>query len=317
MNNAASAKVVEVAVGVVFAPDGRVLLGSRPAGKPFSGYWEFPGGKIEAGESVAAALARELDEETGILIGTPLPWVTIEHVYPHAHVRLHFMRVRDWSGTPEGREGQQLRWFSVADAMPAPLLPAALPCLRWLGWPEVMGLSSAGSLGVDRFLERLGHAFGDDLGAIIVREPLFDVEQARSLTIEIAAMAKEHAARVMVSSRHGHATAEVAGGLHFTEGHLMTCDLRPSLPHVGASVHSRASIDHAASLGLDYAMLGTVAASASHPEGPVLGWPGFAALALDAAVPIYAVGGLSRRDLRDATLSSAHGIALLGRVFEA
>ncbi|CAN5146327.1 Nudix family hydrolase [soil metagenome] len=312
----APARIVEVAVGVVFDVQGRVLLGSRPAGKPYSGYWEFPGGKIEPGESVAAALARELDEETGISIGTPLPWVTIEHRYPHAHVRLHFMRVHEWTGTPEGREGQQLRWSSVADALPAPLLPAALPCLRWLSWPDRMGISSAAASGQSVFLDRLDAAFADGLRLIQVREPAMDRDQVGALVREVVARAKPFAARVLVSSRHGFGLAEQAGGLHLTEQDLLACDRRPDLPSVGASVHTRASIDRAADLGLDYALLGTVLPSASHPHGPVLGWRGFAELALDAALPVYAIGGLSRADLDAASHAGAHGIALLGKLFD-
>ncbi|CAN5341799.1 Nudix family hydrolase [soil metagenome] len=312
----APARIVEVAVGVVFDADGRVLLGSRPAGKPFSGYWEFPGGKIEAGETVAAALARELDEETGIHIGEPLPWVTIEHRYPHAHVRLHFMRVRQWSGSPEGREGQQLRWSSVADALPAPLLPAALPCLRWLSWPDRMGISSAAALGQPVFLDRLDAALAGGLRLIQIREPAMDQDQVRSLTREVVARAKPFDARVLVNSRHGFGVAELAGGLNLTEQDLLLADRRPDLPSVGASTHTRAAIDRAAQLGLDYALLGTVLPSRSHPGGPVLGWDGFTTLARDAALPIYAIGGLARADVDVAARAGAHGIALLGNLFE-
>ncbi len=307
---------VEVAVGVVFDAAGRVLLGSRPAGKPYSGYWEFPGGKIEAGESVAQALARELDEETGLRVNESLPWVTIEHEYPHAFVRLHFLRVHDWSGEPHGREGQQLRWFSVADALPAPLLPAALPCLRWLAWPQVMGLSAAAESGPDAWLARFDAALANGLRCIQVREPALAPEQALSLVREVVARARPHGARVLVNSRHGYGAAALAGGLHLTERDLLACDLRPSLEHVGASVHSRASLDRAAALGFDYAVLGIVKPSASHPGAPTLGWDGFGDIALDAGLPVYAIGGLRRADLEPAMRASAHGIALRSGLFE-
>lgn len=124
-------KVTEVAVGVLVAPDGRYLLAQRPDGKPYGGYWEFPGGKLEAGESVEAALARELHEELGIDVTACLRWHTLEHDYPHAYVRLFFCKVTEWNGEPRGREGQALAWQRLPVEV-EPLLPAALPVLDLL-----------------------------------------------------------------------------------------------------------------------------------------------------------------------------------------
>ena len=131
-------KVTRVAVGVLVRSDRRVLLADRPAGKPYAGYWEFPGGKIEPGEDVAAALARELHEELGIDIGASVPWLTFEFDYPHAHVELQFRLVRDWHGDLHAREGQRLAFFDPAGALPQPLLPAAVPALRWLLLPRTV-----------------------------------------------------------------------------------------------------------------------------------------------------------------------------------
>ncbi len=123
--------VVEVAVGVLIAPDGDFLLTSRPAGKVYAGYWEFPGGKLEAGESVEQALRRELQEEIGLVIGAAQAWRAELVDYPHALVRLHFCKVFDWSGTMEMREGQTFAWQRLPVAV-SPVLPGALPVLAWL-----------------------------------------------------------------------------------------------------------------------------------------------------------------------------------------
>lgn len=121
---------VNVAVGILMKANGDVLLGQRPAGKPYEGYWEFPGGKVEAGESILEALKREFVEELGIRILHAEPWCGVEHVYPHAHVRLHFYISRDWQGEPQSLEGQAFAWQgSVAVT---PLLPATIPLLEWL-----------------------------------------------------------------------------------------------------------------------------------------------------------------------------------------
>ncbi|TMS58030.1 NUDIX domain-containing protein [Imbroritus primus] len=123
--------VTEVAVGVVVRADGSFLLGQRPVGKPYEGYWEFPGGKLEAGESVEAALARELKEELDIDMRACEPWRTLEHDYPHAYVRLYFCKVTAWDGEPRGMEGQAVTWQTLPVNV-APLLPAAQPVLEWM-----------------------------------------------------------------------------------------------------------------------------------------------------------------------------------------
>ncbi len=111
---------VDVAVGILIRPDGRLLLASRPAGKPYSGYWEFPGGKLEPGETVAHALARELHEELGVDIGPVFPWLVRVFDYPHALVRLHFCRVFEWRGELHAREQAGLRLLSARCAADAP-----------------------------------------------------------------------------------------------------------------------------------------------------------------------------------------------------
>ncbi|KQQ47214.1 CTP pyrophosphohydrolase [Duganella sp. Leaf126] len=121
---------IDVAVGILMQANGDVLLGQRPAGKPYEGYWEFPGGKVDPGETIVQALQREFVEELGLTIVSAEPWCCVEHVYPHAHVRLHFFISRDWRGAPQGLEGQAFAWQGAVDV--APLLPATIPLIEWL-----------------------------------------------------------------------------------------------------------------------------------------------------------------------------------------
>ena len=121
---------VDVAVGVLIDADGRFLLTSRPEGKVYAGYWEFPGGKLEAGESVEQALRRELQEELGITIGVAHPWQQEIMDYPHARVRLHFCKVYDWQGAFEMREGQRMAWQTLPVQV-QPVLPGTVPVLAW------------------------------------------------------------------------------------------------------------------------------------------------------------------------------------------
>jgi 8-oxo-dGTP diphosphatase len=121
---------VDVAVGVLVAPDGKFLLTSRPVGKVYAGYWEFPGGKLEAGETVEQALRRELHEELGITIGAVHPWKVEMMDYPHALVRLHFCKVYEWTGAFEMREQQSMTWENLP-VQSQPVLPGTIPVLSW------------------------------------------------------------------------------------------------------------------------------------------------------------------------------------------
>ena len=129
---------VDVAVGVLIDAQGRFLLTSRPEGKVYAGYWEFPGGKLEAGETVEEALRRELHEEIGITIGHAQAWKVEEFDYPHARVRLHFCKVHDWQGDFEMRERQTMAWQTLPVQV-TPVLPGTIPVLRWLA--EEQGFS--------------------------------------------------------------------------------------------------------------------------------------------------------------------------------
>ena len=122
-----NAPPIDVAVCIMMKANGDVLLAQRPTGKPYAGYWEFPGGKVEAGEDIYSALQREMREELGVEILTATPWCGVEHVYPHAHVRLHFYIAHQWRGEPQSLENQAFAW--QGEVAVTPLLPATVPLL--------------------------------------------------------------------------------------------------------------------------------------------------------------------------------------------
>ena len=181
--------IKDVAVAIVFNDKGQFLLGQRPSGKPYEGYWEFPGGKLEAGETVWQALCRELDEELGIQPQAGTPWVTRVFTYPHATVRLHFWRVTAWQGEPHGREGQAFAWTSIDPralnplaALPQPLLPASLPVLRWLSLPDYVVLSHASEMGSAQFVRALTAAAQDQqIPWLLLREPSLNPQELAGL----------------------------------------------------------------------------------------------------------------------------------------
>jgi 8-oxo-dGTP diphosphatase len=138
----ADRKVVEVAVGVLIQPDGQFLLTSRPPGKVYEGYWEFPGGKLEPGESVEQALRRELLEEIGVAVGAVHLWKVEMVDYPHALVRLNFCKVFDWTGELLMHEGQAFAWQCLPVSV-QPILPGTIPVLQWFA--QERGFSGPGA----------------------------------------------------------------------------------------------------------------------------------------------------------------------------
>lgn len=302
---------VDVAVGIVFDSAGAVLLGQRPVGKPYAGWWEFPGGKLEAGETVEHALARELHEELGIDVHASCPWVMREYAYPHAHVRLHFQRVWDWSGAAQAREGQALRWQTPQRVTLAPLLPAAIPVLRMLQIPDRYALTNAAALGDEPFLERLEHALVQGLRLVQLREPQLAPAPFAALFARVRQHCREHGARLLVSAAHPPDYWRACDGVHLRGVELRALRERPQAGMVGASCHDAWELARAAELGCDFAVLGAVQPTASHPQIVPMGWAAFEALVRGAQIPVFALGGVTPLDAPVARRAGAHGLAML------
>ena len=311
-------RIVDVAVGVVQRDDGAVLIGQRPAGKPYAGWWEFPGGKLEAGESVADALARELHEELGLEDLESTPWVVREHAYPHATVRLWFRRVWRWRGEPRSREGQALVW-RPADAIDvAPLLPASIAPIGWLRLPSIHRISCAAELGVQAFERALGRALDAlaDTGShepllLQLREPELPERDVEALFGRLRRLRAARPLRIVVSSRHPASFAHAVDGVHLTARDLAAARVRPPGRWVGASCHEAAELAAADALGCDFATFGPVLPTRSHPGAPTLGLDGFATRIAATPLPVYALGGMRVGDLAAARGAGAHGVAAM------
>ena len=302
---------VEVVAAVLQRPDGSFLLAQRPVGKVYEGYWEFPGGKIESGETAVSALARELHEELGIDVTRAHPWVTRDYDYAHAAVRLRFYRVTEWTGELHGREQQQFEWQPRGALTVAPVLPANGPILRALALPTVYGISNAGDVGVEAFLRRLKLALARGLKLVQIREKGLPGEALAKLTASALELAREYGANVLLNDAPEVAARLGAHGVHLTSARLMALASRPESEWVGASCHDARELAHAAALGLDFVVLGPVTDTASHPGAKVLGWERFNALVRDYPLPVYAIGGLRTDDLTHAWDAGAHGIAAI------
>lgn len=302
--------LVDVVAAVIERPDGTFLLAQRPAGKVYAGYWEFPGGKVEDGEQFGDALSRELDEELGIHVQRAFPWITRVYTYPHATVNLHFMRVTQWQGEPQSKEGQSLSWQSHASLNVSPMLPANAPVLKALRLPTQMGITRASETGVERALTELRAALEKGLRLVQIRE--------RNLNAPARA---DFAARVVDALRRVGGIAVINGdpslamalgaGQHLTSAELTALSSRPDVEWCGASCHNATELAKARELALDYALLGPVHATSTHPGAPALGWRTFAELARELPLPIFALGGLRAADSDEARSNGAHGIAML------
>jgi 8-oxo-dGTP diphosphatase len=302
---------VEVVAAVLLRGDGRFLLGQRPAGKVYAGYWEFPGGKVERGETPPAALERELREELGIEVTRACPWLTRDYDYAHAAVRLRFFRVVEWSGDLHGRENQRFAW-QFPDAISVdPLLPANTPILRALKLPSVYGITHAFELGEREFLKRLERALAGGLKLIQVREKAMPPAALRRFAMTVVELAHAAGAKVLVNGDAELAGRAGADGVHLTSAQLDSIDRRPAVELVGASCHDAGQLARAGALGADFAVLGPVRPTPSHPGAAGLGWDAVASLLKDSTLPVYALGGLEPADLQAACRCGAHGISMM------
>jgi 8-oxo-dGTP diphosphatase len=302
---------IDVAVAILIRADGRVLLAQRPAGKVYGGWWEFPGGKVEAGEAAPHALARELHEELGVEAERAYPWITRDFTYPHATVRLHFFRVLAWRGEPHGREGQAFAWQDLAALTVGPVLPANGPVLKSLVLPAEYAISNASEVGETRFLAALEARLAAGLRLVQLREKAMPRDRLAALARRVVAAAGRCGAIVLVNGDAALAREVGAHGVHLTARQLADASGRPALEWVGVSCHTAAELRGAEALGADFAVLGPVAATPTHPGVQTLGWDGFEASARDAAIPVFALGGMRRSELERAWSCGAHGVAMI------
>jgi 8-oxo-dGTP diphosphatase len=312
-----SPHIVEVAAAIITRPDGAFLLGRRPEGKPYAGYWEFPGGKVNPHEPLLHALRRELSEELGIHVEHAYPWITRTFTYPHATVRLHFYRVLEWHGEPYPHEEQELAWQFPNNVCVEPMLPANAPVLRALGLPSVYAITNAAEWGVKGSLGRVERALQKGLRLVQIREKGMAYEVLRPFTKEVVTLAHRHGARVLVNA----ATAGACfcrefgtDGIHFPSIQLMDLLERPEVELCGASCHNAEELFKAEELNLDFAVLSPVLPTLSHAKSNVLGWQKFAALIKGCSIPVFGLGGLRANDLITAWEHGGHGIAMMREI---
>jgi 8-oxo-dGTP diphosphatase len=320
---------IHVVAGVLEDSVGRILLAQRPPGKHLEGQWEFPGGKLGDGEDRLSALARELDEELGLSLESARPLIRYVHRYPEFSVDLDIWRVTAWRGEPNGREGQALQWVAPESLLNAELVAADAPIVAAIRLPEVVAITPPQAAdGEEVFLDALEDTVAAGVVRLIVlRRPDLGPKELLELATGAACRLEGGGSRLML---HGDADvlgpliaqvpAELAprletvvAGLHAPARSLTRLSERPVPKQMwfGVSCHSQEELEAALALGADYAFLGTVKPTASHPGEEGLGWERFAMAVEGLALPVYAIGGMTPDDLPDAWAAGAQGIAAI------
>lgn len=331
--------VIHVACGVLVDAAGRVLLAQRPEGKIAAGWWEFPGGKIEAAETALAALTRELAEELGVVVRAAEPLIRFSHHYSNRTVVLDTWRVTAFDGEPRGCEGQALRWLAVPDfRQVSPLLPTVTPIERALQTPDHYVFTPP-AMAIEKVLTGLSQL---PRGAWLrLRLPLLDDAQYEIAARAVLLQARPLGIKIFVDRAAERVTALGADGWHCTSAVLMQLKRHPFapldplpspspqgggafhspppcgeglgegvvVPLTAVSVHNEQQLAHAEALGFNAAVLGPVLPTATHADAAVLGWAGFAALRADRALPVLAIGGLGAAQQAEARAANAQGVA--------
>jgi len=320
-------KIVNVAVGIVqrntsLFSSGEFLMASRPNGKGWAGWWEFPGGKVEAGESPEQALSRELQEELGIKPTEIQAWLTRHFDYPATHdavaktVKLHFYFVTKWQGDLMPREGQQLSWQSPSHAPVSPVLPANAPIMHALALPPIYAVTNVAEMGEAAFLSALELQLKQGLSLIQVREKQLEQAHLVSFVVKVQHLAKQYSAKVLLNADIELAQKLGVDGVHLSSEKLMSCQKKPSKLMVAASCHNVTELAHAEKLGLDFVVLSPVSETKSHENAMPLGWQLFEQWIQNGNVPVYPLGGMQEPDLPLALQAGARGIAMQRAVWE-
>lgn len=304
---------VHVAVGVV-QRRGRVLIARRPDHAHQGGLLEFPGGKVEPGETVQQALIRELAEETGLRVSPDAlePLIGIRHDYGDKRVFLDVWRTGQAEGEPEGREGQAVAWLAP-EALRDEDFPAAnRPIIRALRLPQALAITGHVRSVGDGLAALTASLDRTPVSALVLRAPALDDEAYRRFADAAVALCRDRGVAPLLHGGPERLTAVPgAAGLHLPWHEARSLSSRPVPASVwlGVSCHDAGQLARAAALGADYVTLGPVRPTPTHPARPGRGWPWFAERVAEAVVPVYALGGVGPDDVTTARQAGGQGIA--------
>ncbi|MDH3692068.1 MAG: Nudix family hydrolase [Gammaproteobacteria bacterium] len=310
---------IHVAVGIVLDSHDRVLIAQRRSDGLHARKWEFPGGKFEPGESAIDALRRELHEELGICVLHAYPLITIAHDYGSRKVLLGVWRVTKFTGTPTNRENQNIQWVIPSDLWQFDLLAANRRIAQAIRLPSLYLITAAWRYGTEATLRRLEQALRAGARLVQLREKQMHRADLLSFADEVISLCHGCGAEVLLNADASLVKRSAADGIHLDSSALKRCETRP-LPQdmwVGASCHDATELERAAQIPVDFAVLGPVFATQSHPNADPLSWQRFSALTETATFPVFAIGGMNPDHVSRARSAGAQGLAMISGIWEA
>ncbi|QJQ97190.1 MULTISPECIES: Nudix family hydrolase [Halomonadaceae] len=303
---------VHVAAAAIVSRDRQqVLIARRPSSVDQGGLWEFPGGKLAPYETGFEALKRELHEELGVEIQRAQPLIRVHHEYPDKHILLDVWQVHAYAGEPFGREGQAVRWVGMDELFQYPFPAANLPILRAVMLPTEY-LITAEESDDELFMTRLERALREDgIQLVQLRAKQLDESAYRVRAERALALCREYGARLLLNGEPELLESVDADGIHLTSERLMGLERRPIADGkwLSASTHDRVQLDQARRIGCDFVTLSPLRTTPTHPDAEPLGWHDFQQLVETAAMPVFALGGMTRFDANHARAVGAQGIA--------
>lgn len=307
-----SRAVVHVAVAVITNKQNQVLISLRPEKVHQGGLWEFPGGKLEAGESVIDALKREISEELGIKVLNAQPLKTIQHNYTDKSVLLDVWKIDSFSGEPHGAEGQDIKWQDL-DQLCCEDFPAAnRGIIQTMLLPEKYMITGSFE-SQDDFLKRLESSLKNGISLVQLRcKNLTDVEYLE-LADKAVSLCSSYQSKLLLNTSPEVFLKSNADGLQLSSHYLHSVNKRPVDDSLllSASCHTKEDIEQARKLNADIILLSPVKETKSHPGVKGIGWQKFSELISVTGTPVYALGGMSETDLRDAKQAGAQGVAAI------
>jgi 8-oxo-dGTP diphosphatase len=310
---------IHVAAAAIINDRGQVLVSQRKQGAHLGGYWEFPGGKVEPGETLEAALARELKEELDIVPGSIRPMIRTRHHYPDKSVLLDVWRVESYSGQAVGAEGQAIAWRNTDELDPRDFPEANRPIIKALLLPDRYLITGDFFSAAD-FDRRLLAAMQGGIELVQLRltqawtssRTQADVD---AIVERCTAICQGYGARLLLNLSEPSISLK-SEGIHLNSQQLRKAKRRPSHELVSASCHNRAQLEQAQAIGADFVVLSPVQHTSSHPDAVPLGWRAFKELVDDCDIPVYALGGMRLEDMQQAWYSGAQGIAAIGAFWD-
>jgi 8-oxo-dGTP diphosphatase len=306
-------RVVHVAVGVIFDKSGNILIAKRSDKTHQGGLWEFPGGKVERGETLFEALQRELYEELAIDITATEPLIKIRHDYGDKIVLLDVHKVTDFSGNPHGNEGQPIAWVTPESLHEYEFPAANRPIITAINLPQRL-LITGEFIDDDNFLNRIESALKKNIRLVQLR--VQNVEIISSIHDRVSELCNLYSATLLINTSpefFSKIASDPNVGLHLNSNNLLSCNTRPVSPCVllSASCHNENEIEHAQNIGVDFICISPVLKTNSHPDQSAIGWQAFEQLVAQATVPAYALGAMKECDLVSAVERGAQGIAAI------